>query len=1309
MDVGQVQFSVTADNLKDVLKMAQELEDTLNRIDKKTVGAKAGSVAKSATNATNAATKATNASTKATKAAAKEEKEYAQVYHKASEGRIKEAINTGKRTQKVQNEVKKNGHKLFKELTKEADTAEKSYQDNLHKEFKESSKQYGERIKQINKESKLKSAVQKEELKNQKLLAKGDEQLTKRYRDEFDAYTDKEVKKLMERPTMYDAAQKLGETQAQVLIDRAKAMEKFRLNWETNQAKFGAQMQTLGTTMQKITSPFENVYKGLTMGIGYRLMYKMMDSIQGAFSRYDTMKTYGIVLKELGMDASKKFVVGTGQAKTALDNLNDSVLGLPTGLDEIVASMKVYAGMTNDIEKATKVAIAANNAFLAGGTDQTRQRMAEKQLQNLLSNGELTPQQWNSLQKNMAVGFNAIGKELGYSDKNINKFLADMKSGKHTVDEFINAFIKVGTEGSIANAANAMKQTWQGLFQNIQNAIARAGEGILDTLNEVFTAMDGRNFLQHALGIDKNGKYIGGGVRGAIDNMAESAKKWIKANPKAITNFFNNLSKINFASIASGFAKFALSMGRVYAFLGRIAGNGNLVRFMLDLNLAGKAIQMGGGLLKGTAKISAWFATLLHFKGATKIAKVAGKIYKSGGAIVGATRTIGQVALTWQDVASKGLSIAAIPAMAWSLKEVALALQEFSKVKFSAGLVWNIQVAAGAITEFVGLASVLGGLMASSKVGWLTSAGTFVGGTAMAGIAKTMKWIGEGLNAIAEAKLPESGKISSVMKKMDEISRHFKSVNIFESIGKIFDTWTKSSEFKAVKNATDAFKGIADMVNLKLPKKWKTKSKDRFDKVIDFVTDIENMVVGLNERLMERAEKAKGKWAGSKKGTSKAEVQGNAYAYIKEQLREFADNMQSISDGLGYLDTALMSTKKFNKDYSKLNKLKDGTILPFDWDAVYYRIKNFADQIYKFATRGEGEDMSPFERMKKAAEQLKDANFEQISSLFTTLPKIITGMEATYKKMQSSVLFNTTGESRRSPNGGAFGSLTSKLDPLFKAIGELNTKIPENIDGLKRLKSIQTAIGRVPGIINQIVNVMNNTQVGQINVATIQGIVAKIKEALGAFDELKGKTVDLDIKINGTITDNATDKINDAYKSIKTASDKIEKLSGTKTVKIHVNAVITGVTAAVQAINDAIAKIRDAISRLGSAKAGAYSAGRAPDNPGGHPVHTGGKIQYRAHGGEIYKTRGTDSVPAMLTPGEWVINRRSSSLLGDNVLWKLNHMDIRGAINALSSRFGAPSSIVNNTYNRNIGGITLNNGNSASVGLERTSKWVKGL
>ena len=94
-----------------------------------------------------------------------------------------------------------------------------------------------------------------------------------------------------------------------------------------------------------------------------------------------------------------------------------------------------------------------------------------------------------------------------------------------------------------------------------------------------------------------------------------------------------------------------------------------------------------------------------------------------------------------------------------------------------------------------------------------------------------------------------------------------------------------------------------------------------------------------------------------------------------------------------------------------------------------------------------------------------------------------------------------------------------------------------------------------------------------------------------------------------------------------------------------------------------------------------------------HAEH-GGLIEYHSTGGTVggrlFKPLGTDTIPAMLTAGEYVLKRSVSSMLGKQFLDNLNQMNLTQALKALAGRTG--HSVVNNTTNN----ITQNVDNKAS-------------
>jgi hypothetical protein len=92
--------------------------------------------------------------------------------------------------------------------------------------------------------------------------------------------------------------------------------------------------------------------------------------------------------------------------------------------------------------------------------------------------------------------------------------------------------------------------------------------------------------------------------------------------------------------------------------------------------------------------------------------------------------------------------------------------------------------------------------------------------------------------------------------------------------------------------------------------------------------------------------------------------------------------------------------------------------------------------------------------------------------------------------------------------------------------------------------------------------------------------------------------------------------------------------------------------------------------------------------------HGGIIPEYHSTGGVVgrrsFASLGTDTIPAMLTAGEYVLKRSVSSMLGKQFLDNLNQMNLTQALKALAGHTG--HSVVNNTTNN----ITQNVDNKAS-------------
>lgn len=92
----------------------------------------------------------------------------------------------------------------------------------------------------------------------------------------------------------------------------------------------------------------------------------------------------------------------------------------------------------------------------------------------------------------------------------------------------------------------------------------------------------------------------------------------------------------------------------------------------------------------------------------------------------------------------------------------------------------------------------------------------------------------------------------------------------------------------------------------------------------------------------------------------------------------------------------------------------------------------------------------------------------------------------------------------------------------------------------------------------------------------------------------------------------------------------------------------------------------------------AVDAMRPPINLQPIPGHSLGGLIYRSLGGTIFKPRGTDTVPAMLTPGEFVLRKSAVDRIGLNTLTAMNNGDTSAVYKARGGGVGYKSSMNRN-------------------------------
>ena len=367
----------------------------------------------------------------------------------------------------------------------------------------------------------------------------------------------------------------------------------------------------------------------------------------------------------------------------------------------------------------------------------------------------------------------------------------------------------------------------------------------------------------------------------------------------------------------------------------------------------------------------------------------------------------------------------------------------------------------------------------------------------------------------------------------------------------------------------------------------------------------------------------------------------------------------------------------------------------------------------------------------------KDLIFKDITSLSTDLKDVISSKNFSNREDQvkaledilnkvgidtTSLVGKTVGEKleiikKLAEEGGLLGGTAEQQrNELAKSIteklGETSTKFSNILkegllSDLEQLSNLITESELLKNrgnteadkvkVINYVESVRKLLQNGSLKVEEAQALL----DNAGITEVTAEQVKDSSVNLKETVT-----------KSIDDTANKVNETSG----KVSDNGVSNVSTSAIDEANrqnrEALGKfvqgIADWVSGVVSKVWKSWTEGSPTDNStlknngpllgGVHPF-TGGLIpEYHSEGlhvGVNWRKRGTDTVPAMLTPGEYVLRKKAVDSLGTNFLNNLN----KYGVNALQTM--NKSTIINNVYNTNNAKISQN--------IDNKSQYLNGM
>lgn len=268
---------------------------------------------------------------------------------------------------------------------------------------------------------------------------------------------------------------------------------------------------------------------GIASNVFGKVASVVTSSLGSAVDRADQMNNFPKVMKNLGYSAT--------DAAASIKKISDALDGLPTTSSAMTGMVQQLAPLTSNLDEATDIALAFNNAMLAGGASTMEQENALTQYTQMLSAGKVDMQAWRSIQAAMPGQLNQVAEAMMGAGHNANDLYEAMKSGKFSFDDFNKAVMDLNQNGfgKYASFAQQAKDATQGIgtaMENVKNRVAKAVQKVIDAVG-----------VENIAGAINRFSSQFGKVGDAAASMVTDVKKKFSEAGKWITGLYDKLDK----------------------------------------------------------------------------------------------------------------------------------------------------------------------------------------------------------------------------------------------------------------------------------------------------------------------------------------------------------------------------------------------------------------------------------------------------------------------------------------------------------------------------------------------------------------------------------------------------------------------------------------------------------------------------------------------------------------------------------------------------------------------------------------------
>ena len=317
------------------------------------------------------------------------------------------------------------------------------------------------------------------------------------------------------------------------------------------------------STMKKAQNVTESFGSKLKSGIGFGMwqavgmkavnaVFGLIDSsVDGAVRRFDTLNNFPKVMESLGFEAD--------DAKKAINQLGYGIAHLPTTLDKVTSQTQQIVAVTGDLDKATRLTLALNNAMAAGGAPAEQQASAINQWVQAMSKGKPDLQDWRAMVSTAPAQMDQLAKAILGANANQADLYKALQDGTVTVDQVNDKMIELAENGgdgfaswaeqaksasagiqmSIGNVKASVQRNMANIFQAINDGMLKPFGGIAGVIQKAVPAFD---FLGETIGgIFSGDMSVEEGIGVLLDKISALSEEFVPKGMEMISKIIEGI------------------------------------------------------------------------------------------------------------------------------------------------------------------------------------------------------------------------------------------------------------------------------------------------------------------------------------------------------------------------------------------------------------------------------------------------------------------------------------------------------------------------------------------------------------------------------------------------------------------------------------------------------------------------------------------------------------------------------------------------------------------------------------------------